>query len=133
MKTDPIIPELTAKYDTKRKHRQWVHAELDCINLPYEKTKGGTIYLARLTKNLDCANSEPCMICKQKMIQAGIRKVHFTFSNDEERIIYLLDEFHEREIVMMKHGKLLDCLDPLKTVGFYNSIREANSIRGGIK
>jgi len=93
-KTDPIIRELCIKnkLDTRR-FRTWMHAELDCINrIPYEVSKGSVIYVARITCDMKLANAKPCKICENEIKKAGIKRVHYTFSNNTEVMMYLNGE-----------------------------------------
>lgn len=84
-KTDPVVKRLSCLCNLPtRKHRQWMHAELDCINrIPLEKTKGTVLYVARVTKDLHTANAKPCDLCTREIFLAGIRKVVYTICDGE--------------------------------------------------
>lgn len=55
-----------------------VHAEMDALSR-IANPKGVTIYVARVNKHGEERLSHPCENCEQKLMEAGVKKVIFTF------------------------------------------------------
>ena len=68
-KSDPGFFELS-----KDRRKQYVHAEWDCLN-GIENAHKYTMYVVRVDKNGQLANSKPCKICQQAIDGAGIKRV----------------------------------------------------------
>lgn len=53
-----------------------IHAEDNAImNCGREKAKGGTLYIVGKEPNGEYANPNPCIMCRRKIINAGIERV----------------------------------------------------------
>ena len=81
-KSNKTHPKSKTPYNT-------IHAEFDAIiGLSLEELKGAEIYVYREYKDGKPALAKPCQHCLQLIIQAGIKKIHYT-TNDgimEEKI-----------------------------------------------
>ncbi len=74
------------------------HAELACVlGLDRNITQGGTIYVARISKNGEWKNSKPCSMCHEVMSYVGIKRVVYTIGCDEWGT-YKIEEEDEKTI-----------------------------------
>lgn len=57
-----------------------VHAEVAACRMLGERVRGATIYVARVLKSGEPANSRPCQHCEQYLTERGVKKVIYTDS-----------------------------------------------------
>ena len=73
-RTHPI----SSKYNVK----SWsigIHAELHCtIGLSMNELQGSSMYIYRILKNGQPANSKPCKMCQHFLADVGVKKAHYS-------------------------------------------------------
>jgi len=66
----------------KNRHRNFLHAEISAlIGASPEALKNATLYVARVTRAGNLANSKPCSLCRQAILSTKIKHVVFTINN----------------------------------------------------
>lgn len=64
---------LQAKFSNRGTNRPWMHAEIHCLSLAnVEDILYSTIYVARVIKSGDFANSRPCAGCHNALKHFGV-------------------------------------------------------------
>ena len=60
-----------------------LHAEIDaCLGVTKADLQGADLYVARILKNGNVALAKPCRICQRFILDVGIRRVYYSFSNE---------------------------------------------------
>jgi dCMP deaminase len=84
-----------------------VHAEMNCIVSASRKDMiGSTLYLCGKEVKTDTyvINSEPCVLCKRMILNAGVEKVIVRDTEDDYRIIEVKKWLEEEEKYLDKIG-----------------------------
>ena len=59
-------------------HKHFLHAELDAIIRCKDLSKAKKIFVARVKRDGNYGNAEPCPICREAIKDAGIKNVEWT-------------------------------------------------------
>lgn len=73
-KTHPI----QARYAAKTGHHTKIYLHAEIAAIIKSKGRGWSMYIVRVTKNGNWANSRPCPVCQLAIREAGIRNVWYT-------------------------------------------------------
>jgi len=74
---------LQQKYAKNISFALGLHAEVDaCLGVPKTDLYGADLYVARILKNGKIAMAKPCRICQRFILDVGIRRVYYSFSNE---------------------------------------------------
>ena len=74
---------LMQKYNRNKAWTPGLHAEVDaCIGVPAANIEGADLYVVRILKNGHLALAKPCRICRRFILDVGIRRVYYSFSDE---------------------------------------------------
>ena len=74
---------LQQKYAYKADFTLGLHAEIHaCIGVPLSDLTGADLYVARILKSGHLAMAKPCRICQRFILDVGIRRVYYSFSDE---------------------------------------------------
>lgn len=59
-------------------HKHFLHAELDAIIKCRNLSKAKKIFIARVKRDGEYGNAEPCPICQEAIRDAGIKEIEWT-------------------------------------------------------
>ena len=77
VKTHPLQAMYASKVGLH--HKAFLHAELDAIIKCKDLSKAKKIFVARVKRNGEYGNAEPCPICQEAIKDAGIKEVEWTY------------------------------------------------------
>ena len=71
------------KYNRDKTWAPGLHAEVDaCIGVPAAEMDGADLYVVRILKSGHLAMARPCRICQRFILDVGIRRVYYSFSDE---------------------------------------------------
>ena len=74
---------LMQKYNRDKTWAPGLHAEVDaCIGVPAADIDGADMYVVRILKDGRLAMAKPCRICQRFILDVGIRRVYYSFSDE---------------------------------------------------
>ena len=74
---------LMQKYNRDKTWAPGLHAEVDaCIGVPAADIDGADMYVVRILKDGHLAMAKPCRICQRFILDVGIRRVYYSFSDE---------------------------------------------------
>lgn len=74
---------LMQKYNRDKSWAPGLHAEVDaCIGVPAADIEGADMYVVRILKDGHLAMAKPCRICARFILDVGIRRVYYSFSDE---------------------------------------------------
>lgn len=66
---------------SQNQKKQFIHAEWDCLNNVGTDCSRLSLYVVRVNKNGELAQSKPCLICQKLITKTGIKRVVYTVNN----------------------------------------------------
>lgn len=74
-KTHPLQSELNALREEGKRHRSYLHAELDCLTSMRTVPSGATLFIGRFDLNGKIGMCRPCPACMEHIKHTGIREI----------------------------------------------------------